>query len=157
MNSDVYQNILQMSGHLFVTSSWSALRFCSRTVTQNTPAIPPLNGLSKVKWSLWRGLIKVLTWIQLRCCGRTLKRRLMLENPPMWLNYNNSAKIRGPTFLHSAVEDSLPVIVNAWLQLLLLYCCFCWPNQLLGYQLSLFPHRAMQVWSFSPLIINTLI
>ncbi len=26
----------------------------------------------------------------------------MLENPPMWLNYNNSAKMSGPKFLHSA-------------------------------------------------------
>ncbi len=44
----------------------------------------------------------------------------MLENPPMWLNYNNSAKMSGPKFLHSAVTDSLQVIANAWLQLLLL-------------------------------------
>lgn len=58
MNSAVYQNILQISSHLFATSSWSALGFCSRTVTQNTPAISPLNGLSKIKWSLWSGLIK---------------------------------------------------------------------------------------------------
>ncbi len=33
----------------------------------------------------------------------------MLENPPMWLNYNNSAKMSGPKFLHSAVTDSLQV------------------------------------------------
>ncbi len=98
-----------MSSHLFVTSSWSELGFCSRTMIQNTPANPPLNGL-----------VKVLTWILLRCCGMTLKRRFMLENPPMWLNYNNSAKMSGPKFLHSAVTDSLQVIANAWLQLLLL-------------------------------------
>ncbi len=109
-----------MSGHLFVTSSWSELGFCSRTMIQNTPANPPLNGWRKTKWRLWSGLVKVLTWILLRCCGMTLKRRFMLENPPMWLNYNNSAKMSGPKFLHSAVTDSLQVIANAWWQLLLL-------------------------------------
>ncbi len=70
-----------MSGHLFVTSSWSELGFCSRTMIQNTPANPPLNGWRKTKWRLWSGLVKVLTWILLRCCGMTLKRRFMLENP----------------------------------------------------------------------------
>ena len=75
----------RMSGHLFVTSSWSALGFCSRTMIQNTPASPPLNGLRKTKWRLWSGLVKVPTWIRLRCCGMTLKRRFMLENPKMWL------------------------------------------------------------------------
>ncbi len=109
-----------MSGHLFVTSSWSELGFCSRTMIQNTPANPPLNGWRKTKWRLWSGLVKVLTWILLRCCGMTLKRRFMLENPPMWLNYNNSAKMSGPKFLHSAVTDSLQVIANTWWQLLLL-------------------------------------
>ncbi len=109
-----------MSGHLFVTSSWSELVFCSRTMIQNTPANPPLNGWRKTKWRLWSGLVKVLTWILLRCCGMTLKRRFMLKNPPMWLNYNNSAKMSGPKFLHSTVTDSLQVIANAWLQLLLL-------------------------------------
>ncbi len=107
-----------ISGHLFVTSSWSELGFCSRTMIQNTPANPPLNGWRKTKWRLWSGLVKVLTWILLRCCGMTLKRRFMLENPPMWLNYNNSAKMSGPKFLHSAVTDSLQVIANAWWQLL---------------------------------------
>ncbi len=109
-----------MSGHLFVTSSWSKLGFCSRTMIQNTPANPPLNGWRKTKWRLWSGQVKVLTWILLRRCGMTLKRRFMLENPPMWLNYNNSAKMSGPKFLHSAVTDSLQVIANAWWQLLLL-------------------------------------
>ncbi|KAK3552772.1 hypothetical protein QTP86_022461 [Hemibagrus guttatus] len=42
-----------------------------------------------------------------------LKRWFMLENPPMWLNYNNSAKMSGPKFLHSAVTDSLQVMENA--------------------------------------------
>uniref|UniRef100_A0A8D3C725 C-type lectin domain-containing protein n=1 Tax=Scophthalmus maximus TaxID=52904 RepID=A0A8D3C725_SCOMX len=30
----------------------------------------------------------------------------------MWLNYNNSAKMSCPKFLHSAVKDSLQVIAN---------------------------------------------
>ncbi len=106
--------------NLFATSSWSELGFCSRTMIQNTPANPPLNGWRKTKWRLWSGLVKILTWILLRCCGMTLKRWFMLENPPMWLNYNNSAKMSGPKFLHSAVTHSLQVIANAWWQLLLL-------------------------------------
>ncbi len=108
-----------MSGHLFVTSSWSELGFCSRTMIQNTPANLWM-AEGNTKWRLWSGLVKVLTWILLRCCGMTLKRQFMLENPPMWLNYNNSAKMSGPKYLHSAVTDSLQVITNAWLQLLLL-------------------------------------
>ncbi len=35
--------------------------------------------LKKTKWRLWSGLVKVLTWILLRCCGMTLKRRFMLK------------------------------------------------------------------------------
>lgn len=31
--------------------------------------------------------------------GMTLKRRFMVENPPRWLNNNNSAKMGGPKFL----------------------------------------------------------
>ncbi len=50
----------------------------------------------------------------------TLKRQLILENTPMWLNYNNSAKMSGQKFLHSTLTDSLQVIANARLQLLLL-------------------------------------
>lgn len=41
----------------------------------------------------------------LRSCGMTLQRRIVLENPPMWLN---SAK-----FPHGAVKDSLQVISKA--------------------------------------------
>ena len=92
MNSAVYQKTWRwISGHLFVTTSWSELGFCSKTMIQNTPASPPLNGWRKTKWRLWSGLVKVLTWILLRCCGMTIKRQFMLENPPLWLNYNNSA------------------------------------------------------------------
>ncbi len=132
-----------MSGHLFVTSSWSELGFCSRTMIQNTPANPPLNGWRKTKWRLWSGLVKVLTWILLRCSGMTLKRRFMLENPPMWLNYNNSAKMSGPKFLHSAVTDSLQVIANAWWQLLLLRVA----QPVIRFNgASTFSHRAMWVW-----------
>ncbi len=132
-----------MSGHLFVTSSWSELVFCSRTMIQNTPANPPLNGWRKTKWRLWSGLVKVLTWILLRCCGMTLKRRFMLKNPPMWLNYNNSAKMSGPKFLHSAVTDSLQVIANTWWQLLLLRVA----QPVIRFRgQALFPHRAMWVW-----------
>ncbi len=117
MNSAVYQKILKDN----VRPSVRDLKL-KRTwvLIQNTPANPPLNGWRKTKWRLWSGLVKVLTWILLRCCGMTLKRRFMLENPPMWLNYNNSVKMSGPKFIHSTVTDSLQVITNAWWQLLLL-------------------------------------
>lgn len=41
----------------------------------------------------------------------------MLENPAMWLNYNNSATVSGLKIFHSAVKDLLQVVTNAWLQL----------------------------------------
>ncbi len=123
MNSAVYQKILKDNVRpsvrdLKLKRTWVLQQ--DKTHQQNTPANPPLNGWRKTKWRLWSGLVKVLAWILLRCCGMTFKRRFMLENPPMWLNYNNSAKMSGPKFLHSTVTDSLQVIANAWWQLLLL-------------------------------------
>lgn len=43
----------------------------------------------------------------------------MLENTPVWLNQNNSARKRGPKSLHSDMKDLLPVIEEAWLHFLL--------------------------------------
>lgn len=37
---------------------------------------------------------------------------LMLEKPPVWLNYNKSTKKSGPKCFHSDAKDSLPVITN---------------------------------------------
>lgn len=48
-----------------------------------------------------------------------LKRPLMLKIPSVELNWNNSAKKSGPNFLHSDARDSLPVITNTRLQILL--------------------------------------
>lgn len=39
-------------------------------------------------------------------------KKLMLENPPMWLNCNNCAKMSGSKFPDSAVKDSLQVMAN---------------------------------------------
>lgn len=94
--------------------------FLQQTMNQNTPASPPLNSWGKPKWRLWSCLVKVLAWILLRCCGVTLKRWVILENPPMWLNYNNSANMSGPKFPSGALRGSLQVIANIWLQLFLL-------------------------------------
>ncbi len=121
MNSAVYQKILKDN----VRPSVRDLKLKRTCVLQqdNDPKHTSKSTSEcwrKTKWRLWSGLVKVLTWILLRCCGMTLKRQFMLENPPMWLNYNNSAKMSGPKFLHSTVTDSLQVIANAWLQLLLL-------------------------------------
>ncbi len=121
MNSAVYQKILKDN----VRPSVRDLKLKRTCVLQqdNDPkhsSKSTSEWLKKNKMKTWSGLVKVLTWILLRCCGMTLKRRFMLENPPMWLNYNNSAKMSGPKFLHSAVTDSLQVIANAWWQLLLL-------------------------------------
>ncbi len=65
------------------------------------------------KLRFWSGQVKVRAWIQLRCCGMTLNSPFMLENPPM------RAKKSGPNFLHNDVKDSLPVIANDVLHLLL--------------------------------------
>lgn len=78
---------------------WTTI--CSILQQDNQPktaASPPLNGWRKTKWRLWSGLVKVLTWIQLRCCNRTL-RRFML-----WLNSNNSAKMSGRTNIPPKVK-----------------------------------------------------
>lgn len=61
----------RMCSHLFVASSWFGLEFCSWTMIQNTAASPPLNGLRKTKRRLYGGLVKVLTWNWLWCCGVT--------------------------------------------------------------------------------------
>ncbi len=96
---------------LSLCSSSSALGLCSRTMIPNTPASPPLNASRK-----GFGVAKTKSWlIRLRCCGMTLNSPFMLQNPPMWLNSNNSAKMSGTKFLHSDVKHSLPVIANAWL------------------------------------------
>lgn len=46
----------------------------------------------------------------------TLNSSAMFENPPVWLNYNNSAKKSGTEILHNNVKDVLPVTADAWLQ-----------------------------------------
>lgn len=43
----------------------------------------------------------------------TLNSSAMLENPPVWLNYNNSAKKSGTKILHNNVKDVLPATTEA--------------------------------------------
>ncbi len=120
MNSAVYQKILKDNvGNPVRDSSWSELGSAAGQWSKHTRKSTS-EWLRKTKWRLWSGLVRSPTWILLRVCGMTLKRRFMLENPPMWLNYNNSAKMSEPKFLLSTVTDSLQVIANAWWQLLLL-------------------------------------
>lgn len=45
--------------------------------------------------------------------GMTFNRLLIFENPPIWLNLNNSPKKSEPEFLLINVKDSLPIITNA--------------------------------------------
>ena len=62
MNSALYQKILKENVRPSVqTSSSSTLGLCSRTMIQNTPASPPLNGLKNPKWRFWSGRVKVWT------------------------------------------------------------------------------------------------
>ncbi len=57
-----------------------------------------------------------------------LKQSFHAWNPSNVAELINSTKKSEPKFLHSDVKDSLPVIANAWLQLLLQLC----HNQLLN-------------------------
>ncbi len=57
-------------------------------------------------------LLHYIIIMHLADLGMTVISPFMLENLPMWLNYNNSVKKSGPKFLHSDVKDSLPVITN---------------------------------------------
>lgn len=54
--------------------------------------------MAQKKWKIWSSLVKVLTLISLRCCGKILKKEFMLENHPVWLTSNNSAKNSGVKF-----------------------------------------------------------
>ena len=118
----------RMSGHQFVTSSWSALGFCSRTMIQNTPASPPLNGSKKTNWRFWSGLVKVRTWIRLRCCGLTLK-AVHARKP------SNVAELK-----QFCKEEWAKIPPQRCERLIASYhkcfdcscCCWGWHNQLLG-------------------------
>ncbi|KAI4877258.1 hypothetical protein NFI96_014308, partial [Prochilodus magdalenae] len=71
------------------------------TMIQNTPVSHP-------EW-LKKNKVKTLEWPSQ---SPGLNPIVMLWHDPMWLNYNSSAKMSGPKFLHSAVKDSLQVTTN---------------------------------------------
>ncbi len=100
MNSAVYQKILKDN----VRPSVRDLKL-KRTCVLQQDNDPKHTSKSTSEW-LKKNKMKTLEW-------PSQSPDLMLENPPMWLNYNNSAKMSGPKFLHSTVTDSLQVIANA--------------------------------------------
>lgn len=59
------------------------------------------DALQKQSENFCSGLVKILTWIQVGCCGMSLKRRIVLENLPVWINYNSwrVGKVMGKTQL----------------------------------------------------------
>ncbi len=78
----------------------------------STPASPHLNGLKKNK-------IKVLEWPNknpdlnpIEMLWHDLKQSFHARKPFNAAELKHSSKKRGPTFLHSDVKDSLPVIAS---------------------------------------------
>ncbi len=85
----------------------------------NTPASPPLNGSRKNK-------IKVLEWPSQRpdlnlieMLWHDLKQSIHARKPSNVAELKQFCKEEWTKFLHSDVKDSLTVISNTWLQLLL--------------------------------------
>ncbi len=108
----------RMSGCQFVTSSSSALELCSRTMIPNTPASPPLNGSRKIKLVLeWPNQSPDLNLTEM--LWHDLKQTINAWKPSNVAELKQFCKEEWAKFLHSDVKDSLPVIANAWLQLLL--------------------------------------
>ncbi|KAI4901942.1 hypothetical protein NFI96_021236 [Prochilodus magdalenae] len=103
MNSAVYQKILKES----VRPSVRDLKL-KRTWVLQQDNDPKHASKSTSEW-LKENKVKALEWPSqspdLNPFEGSSKRQFMLENPPMWLNYNNSAKMSGPKFLHRAVKD----------------------------------------------------
>ncbi len=78
MNSAVYQKILKDNVRpsvrdLKLKRTWSMI--------QTHQQIHLWMAEEKQNERLWSGLVKVLTWILLRCCGMTLKRRVHARKP----------------------------------------------------------------------------
>ncbi len=107
----------RMSGCQFVTSSSSALGLCSRTMIPNTPASPPLNGSRKTKVLEWPSQSLDLNPIEM--LWHDLKLSFHAWKPSSVAELKQFCKEEWAKILPQRCEDSLPVIANAWLQLLL--------------------------------------
>ncbi len=120
MNSALYQKILKENVRLSVCD----LKLKHTWVMQQDND-PKLISKSTSEW-LKKNKIKVLEWPNqspdlnpFEMLWHDLKQSIHARKPSNVAELNNSAKKSGPKFFHSDVKDSLPVISNAWLQLLL--------------------------------------
>ncbi|MEQ2218744.1 hypothetical protein XENOCAPTIV_007587 [Xenoophorus captivus] len=78
---------------------------------QKTPANPPLNDSNnKREVKEWSNQSLDLNLIEMVWSDN--QQSVLLENPPMCLNYINSARHGGSEFLHSDIKDSVPVSVK---------------------------------------------
>ncbi|KAK3569486.1 hypothetical protein QTP86_031421 [Hemibagrus guttatus] len=112
MNSAVYQKILKEN-----VLKENDLKLKRTWVLQQVND-PKHTSKSNSEW-LKKNKMKTLEWPSqspdlnpIEMLWHDLKKVVHARNPPMWLNYNNSAKMSGPKFLHSAVTDSLQVMEN---------------------------------------------
>ncbi len=109
----------RMSGRQFVTSSSGTLGLCSRTMIPHTPQVH--------LWMAQENKIKVFEWPSqslglntIEMLWHDLKQSIHAQKTPQCGWFKTILQEEWATkFLHSDVKDSLPVIANAWLQLLL--------------------------------------
>ncbi len=120
MNSALYQKILKEN----VRPSVCDLKLKCTWVMQQAND-PKHTSKSTSEW-LKKNKIKVLEWPNqspdlnpTEMLWHDLKQSIHARKPSNVVELKQFCKKSGPKFLHSDVKDSLPVIANAWLQLLL--------------------------------------
>ncbi len=120
MNSALYQKILKEN----VRPSVCDLKL-KRTWVMQQDNDPKHTSMPTSEW-LKKNKIKVLEWPSqspdlntIEMLWHDLKQSIHAQKPFSVAEWKQFCKKSGPKFLHSDVKDSLPVIANAWLQLLL--------------------------------------